>query len=63
MNEFEEWATATFHQSKIEVNPSDLGLIELIYTAAIRQLEVLDGINLEEFPAVALDLRHAPRSS
>jgi hypothetical protein len=63
MSEFEVWATATFRQSKIDVNPSDLSLIELIYTAAIRQLEALDRIDLEKFPAVGLDLRHAPKPS
>lgn len=63
MSEFEEWAKATYRQSNIEVDPDDLGLIELIYAGAISQLEVLDHIDLEKFPTEAMDLRHAPKPS
>ncbi len=63
MSEFEEWAGATYRQSNIEVDPSDLALIELIYAGTIHQLEALDHIDLEKFPAVGIDLRHAPKPS
>jgi flagellin-specific chaperone FliS len=63
MNDFEDWASATYRQSHIDVEASDLVLIELIYSGVIRQLEALDHIDLEKFPAVGMDLRHAPKPS
>ena len=63
MNEFQAWARTTYRQSGIEVNDDDLGLIELVYAGALRQLDALDHIDLEKFPALGMDLRHAPKSS
>jgi hypothetical protein len=63
MSIFEDWARATFNQAGIGFDDDDLALAELIYTGALRQLEVLDRIDLEEFPARGIDLRHAPKSS
>ena len=63
MSEFQEWARTTYRQSGIEVSDDDLGLIELVYQGALRQLDVLDHIDLEKFPALSMDLRHAPKSS
>jgi hypothetical protein len=63
MSIFEDWARATFTQADIGFDDEDLALAELIYTGALRQLEVLDRIDLEEFPARGIDLRHAPKSS
>lgn len=63
MSEFEAWATATFRQSGIDVDPAELGLVELIYQAVFQQLQVLDSIDLEKFPAGSVDLRHSPKSA
>ncbi len=63
MNSFEEWASATFRHENIDVDATDLALVELIYTGALRQLEVLDHIDLEAFPARGIDLRHAPKAT
>jgi hypothetical protein len=63
MNEFQEWARRTYRQSGIEVGDDDLELIELVYTGALGQLDALDHIDLEKFPALGLDLRHAPKTS
>jgi hypothetical protein len=63
MSEFEEWASATYRQSHIDVDPEDYALIASIYTGIISQLNALDHIDLEKFPAVGMDLRHAPKSS
>jgi hypothetical protein len=63
MSIFEDWAKATFTQAGIGFSDEDLALAELIYTGALRQLEELDRIDLEEFPARGIDLRHAPKSS
>jgi hypothetical protein len=63
MNEFQEWARCTYRQSGIEVNDDDLELIELVYAGALGQLDALDHIDLEKFPALGLDLRHAPKTS
>jgi hypothetical protein len=59
--EFEDWAKATYRQAGIEINETDLKLVDLIYASAIHQLEVLDHIDLEKFPATGIDLRHAPK--
>jgi len=63
MSEFQEWARTTYRQAHIEVSDDDLALIELVYTGALRQLDALDHIDLEKFPALGMDLRHAPKSS
>lgn len=63
MNEFQEWARSTYRQSGIDVNEDDLELIELVYSSALRQLDALDHIDLEKFPALGVDLRHAPKTS
>jgi hypothetical protein len=63
MSDFAEWASATYRQYNLDVDTADLALVELIYSGAIRQLEVLDRIDLEKYPAAGMDLRHAPKPS
>jgi hypothetical protein len=63
MSNFEDWARATYRQAGIEVDDNDLALVELIYAGALGQLEMLDRIDLEEFPARGVDLRHAPKAT
>ncbi|MGA2432586.1 MAG: hypothetical protein ABSG09_03910 [Acidimicrobiales bacterium] len=63
MSNFEDWARATYRQMGIEVGENELVLIEMIYAGALGQLEMLDRINLEEFPARGIDLRHAPKAT
>ncbi|HEY1222700.1 MAG TPA: hypothetical protein VGE75_04295 [Acidimicrobiales bacterium] len=63
MSNFEDWARATYRQVGIEVGENELVLIEMIYAGALGQLEMLDRINLEEFPARGIDLRHAPKAT
>ena len=63
MQVFEEWALATYRQAGIEVDETDIKLVALIYDGALHQLEVLDHIDLEKFPALGIDLRHAPTPS
>jgi hypothetical protein len=63
MSIFEEWARATFRQANLEVNEEDLVLVELVYRGALSQLELLDHIDLEQFPAKGIDLRHAPKAT
>jgi hypothetical protein len=63
MSNFEDWARATYLQAGIEVNNDELALVEMIYVSALSQLEMLDRIDLEEFPARGVDLRHAPKAT
>jgi len=63
MSVFEDWARATFRHANIEVNDEDVVLVELVYAGALHQLEMLDGIDLEDFPARGIDLRHAPKAT
>jgi hypothetical protein len=63
MSNFEDWARATYRQAGIEVDDNDLALVELIYAGALGQLEMLDRIDLEEFPARGVGLRHAPKAT
>jgi hypothetical protein len=63
MSTFEDWARATYRQAGIEVDEDDLTLVEVIYTGALDQLNMLEHIDLEEFPARGIDLRHAPKAT
>jgi hypothetical protein len=63
MSDFQDWARATYRQAGIEVGDNELVLVELIYAGALGQLEMLDRIDLEEFPARGIDLRHAPKAT
>jgi hypothetical protein len=63
MSDFEDWARATYRQEGIDVDENELALVELIYAGALNQLEMLDRIDLEEFPARGVDLRHAPKAT
>jgi hypothetical protein len=63
MSNFEDWARATYRQAGIEVDENELVLVELIYAGALGQLEMLDRIDLEAFPARGVDLRHAPKAT
>ena len=63
MSDFQDWARATYRQAGIEVADNELVLVELIYAGALGQLEMLDHIDLEEFPARGIDLRHAPKAT
>jgi hypothetical protein len=63
MSNFEDWARATYRQAGIEVDAQDLALVELIYAGALSQLEMLDRLDLEDFPAKGVDLRHAPKAT
>jgi hypothetical protein len=63
MSDFEDWARATYRQAGIDVDENELALVELIYAGALNQLEMLDRIDLEEFPARGVDLRHAPKAT
>jgi hypothetical protein len=63
MSNFEDWARATYRHAGIEVDESNLALVESIYASALSHLEMLDRIDLEEFPARGVDLRHAPKTT
>ena len=63
MSDFEDCARATYRQAGIDVDENELALVELIYAGALNQLEMLDRIDLEEFPARGVDLRHAPKAT
>lgn len=63
MSNFEEWASATFRHEEINFDATDLALVELIYSGALQQLEMLDHIDLDAFPARGIDLRHAPKAT
>ncbi len=63
MSIFEDWARATFRQANIEVNDEDVALVKLVYGGALHQLEMLDRIDLDAFPARGIDLRHAPKAT
>ncbi|MFZ1062845.1 MAG: hypothetical protein WAN30_05170 [Acidimicrobiales bacterium] len=63
MNNFEDWARATYRHAGIEVDDNELVLVEMIYAGALNQLEMLDRIDLEAFPARGVDLRHAPKAT
>jgi hypothetical protein len=62
MSDFSTWASATFQQARIDVDDEELALVELIYSGAIVQLEVLDRIDLEVFTTQSIDPRRAPDS-
>ena len=60
MSDFAAWALAASRYAGIEVDDDVVALAELIYLGVIRQLSVLDGIDLERFPVRPIDPRHEP---
>ena len=60
MSDFTTWALAASRYAGIEVDNDVVDLAELIYLGVSRQLAVLDGIDLEQFPVRAIDPRQEP---
>ena len=60
VQDFDQWARATFAEAGLEVDESDVAFAELIYIGAMAQFAALDGLDLERFPFRAIDLRRSP---
>jgi hypothetical protein len=61
VDEFKQWARATFRRAGIDVDDDDVELAELVYRVAFAQLTLLDDLDFDRYPFEPVDPSTAPR--